>query len=104
MKSKSIPVVAIALSCLAASPVLAVVDFNDGGIYDIDYPINESVRVDYEAPGMQTTVNLLEGGVITDRYYLEAYENSHVNVLGGYTGNGLNARGNSQVDVSTGLI
>ncbi len=104
MKSKPIPVVAIALSCLAASPVLGVVDFNDGGIYDIDYLINDTVRVDYEAPGMQTTVNLLDGGMIIWRYFLAAYENSHVNILGGFINGGLQAHGSSRVDVSAGTI
>jgi hypothetical protein len=104
MKSKSIPVVAIALSCLAASPVLAVVDFNDGGIYNIDYQITENVRVDYEAPGMQTTVNLLDGGILDSRNFLAAYENSYVNILGGILGGGVYAYGSSRVDVSAGTI
>ncbi|MHC4654055.1 MAG: PEP-CTERM sorting domain-containing protein [Planctomycetota bacterium] len=89
---------------LAASPVLGVVDFNDGGIYNIDYLITENVRVDYEASGMQTTVNLLDGGILSSRNFLAAYENSYVNILGGILGGGLYAYGSSRVDVSAGTI
>ena len=99
----TICVMTVVLS-LAASPILSVVDFNDGGIHNIDYLINETVRVDYQTPGMQTTVNLLDGGVIIGRDYLVAYENSHVNILGGFLNGGLLAHGSSQVDVSAGVI
>jgi hypothetical protein len=92
---------AVVLS-VASSPVLGYVDFDDGGIHDIDYVIDDRVRVDYGAPGMETTVSLLHGGRI--EVDLAAYENSQINILGGSIGYMLWAGGNSQVDISGGEI
>ncbi len=93
---------AVVLS-LAGSPALGYVDFDDGLVHDIDYEISDSVRVDYGAPGMETTVNLLASGSMIS---LNTYEDSQINILGGsieYPG-GLSAKDSSQVDISGGSI
>lgn len=78
--------VMVMIVCLVNSKVRAVVDFRDGQTYNIDYSIEDDVRVDYEAPGMQTTVNLLDGGAITSITFdhkLYACEDSIINISGG---------------------
>ncbi len=95
-------VMAVVLS-VAGSPVLGYINLTGGATYDIDYEINEDVRVDYQATtAMRTTVNLLDGGSIT--YHLLTYEDSRVNILGGSIGAGLYAYDSSQVDISGGSI
>jgi len=42
----------------------AEIQYNDGGTYDIATTINDNVWVDWETPGMGTTVNVLAGGEI----------------------------------------
>jgi len=93
-------VMAIVLS-VASSPVLGLIDFADGGTHDIDYEIHDTIRVDYQAPGMQTTVNLLDGGSTLN---LRAYKDSIVNILGGSIAWNLSVYDSSQVDISGGSI
>ncbi|MHC4461408.1 MAG: hypothetical protein ACYS6W_02265 [Planctomycetota bacterium] len=93
----------VAVVCLAAPQVMAWIQFNDGGIHDIDYQINDDVWVDYNTPGMETTVNFLAGGSIASGYELQAHEDSIVNIFGGGMYN-LWAYDNSQIVVSGGSI
>ena len=96
-------VMVVALS-VATSPVLALVEFKDGGIHNIDYEINDEVWVDWQAPpGMFTIVNWLPGGTIT-YYEMKAYEDSIINLSGGSIGGWLYAYDRSQVIVSAGSI
>ncbi|MHC4110384.1 MAG: hypothetical protein ACYSUY_04870 [Planctomycetota bacterium] len=90
----------VALS-LTGSQAHAMVDFNDGGIHDIDYLIDDFVSVDGADPGMRTTVNLLDGGDIV--WYLMVYNDGIVNILGG-SAQVLGAHQNSVVKMSGGLI
>ena len=83
---------------------VAYVTFDDGQIHNINYRINDNVRVDYQAPGMKTTVNLLDGGVLTYPSNLYGEEDSVINVSGGLIGYDLRAYDRSQVAVSGGLI
>jgi len=63
MKSRSLTVVMVAALIVLCRPkAFALLQFNNGGVHDIDYQIDTDVWVDYAAPGMQTTVNLLLGG------------------------------------------
>jgi len=96
-------VMAVLLS-VASSPVLALVEFKDGGIHNIDYAINDDVWVDWQTPLMYTTVNMLAGGTITYPYNLQALEDSRINILGGAIGRDLAAYGGSQVDIFGGSI
>ena len=85
----------VALLYLVSLQAMGTVAFNDGETHDIDYEITESVWVDNQAPGMQTTVNLLDGGTITSGLY--AWEDSTINIHGGHMEGTLSAQQNSQV-------
>ena len=106
---RSVEILAAAVVLLVnASPVMALIQFNDGGVWDIDYEINDDVWVDYLRPGMQTTVNLLAGGSIIDflphEYnMLQAFEDSRINIPGGLI-TYLRAYDSSQVNLSGGSI
>jgi len=103
MRSKSSLVLAMVINVsLCVLPAFSYMDFNDGGIHDIDYEIDDDVRVDWEAPGMQTTVNLLDGGLITGG--LGAYSNSQANIFGGIIIGDLACSPNSQINLFGGLI
>ena len=78
--------------------------FNDGGVYDIDYIIDDDVWVDYNKLGMETTVNFLKGGGIADySHKLQCYENSIININWGYIYD-FNAYNESQINMTSGDI
>jgi len=108
MKRQSILVLAaiFALGIFGVVPekAVALVTLDDGQIHNINYPINDNVWVDYQSPGMQTTVNWLDGGILPYPYCLRGYEDSVINMSGGLIEFGLLAYDNSQVAVSGGLI
>ena len=93
-------VMAVVLS-LASSPVIGVVYLGDGHAHYIDYAIDDSVYVDWLAPGLKTRLILLYGGSM---FSLRAHEDSIVNILGGSIGNYLSAYDSSLVDISGGSI
>lgn len=103
MKSRRVEILIAAVVFVSALPVTAVVEFNDGGVWDIDYEINDDVGVDFETPGMGTTVNFLEGGSIPPRNPLVAFEDSIINISGGDIYN-LIAYDSSQMTISGGSI
>jgi len=81
MKCRRVEILAaVVVLFLSVSPVMAVIEFKDGLIHDIDYLINDEVWVDYESPGMGTTVNMLDGSITSA---LNGYEDSIINILGG---------------------
>lgn len=90
-----------AVLIIAAGPGFAVIDFDDGQVHNIDYAINDHVRVDFQSPGKQTTLNLLDGGSIGDGYTLTAYEDSRINMSNGSAVYGfLYIRDYSQAEIS----
>ena len=92
-----------AVLLMATNQGFGTVYFNDGGTHNISSTINDTVWVDYHSPGMQTTVNLLNGGRISS-YNLEGFSDSRINISGGSVGNYLNALENSQVTMSDGSV
>lgn len=86
---------------------MAWVQFNNGGTHDIGSSINDDVWVDYQAPGMQTTVNLIAGegssGSVSYPYRLKGFNDSRINVSGGYV-HEFYANDNSQITLSSGEI
>ncbi len=91
-----------AVLVMATGNIVSATEFKDGGTHNVDYIINNGdLRVDYFAPGMQTTVNLLEGGSVVQGYGLHAYEDGRINVTGGNAG-ALCADGRSYVTMSGG--
>ena len=85
---------------IATGQGFGITHFNDGGTYNYDssYPV-DIVYVDYESPGMYTTVNLLNGGNIHKFF---AYQNGQINILGGSVILYLVANDNSQVTMTDG--
>ena len=108
MKRQSILVLAAIFASgifgVVPEKAVALVSLDDGQIYNINYQINDDVRVDYQSPGMQTTVNWLDGGILYGK--LDAYKNSVINVSGGFFAQypGLGSHDNSQVNVSGGNV
>ncbi len=103
MRSRRVEIIAAVLVLfVSASPVMAVIEFNGGLSHDIDYEINDEVWVDFELPGLGTTLNFLEGGSIKSAH-LKAFEDSAINVLGGSIVY-LDAMGSSHVALSDGFI
>jgi hypothetical protein len=91
---------------LVSPPVFADVYFEDGGNHTIDYTINDDVWVDYGEPGMQTTVNLVDGGSIEypPGGRLWACEDSRINISGGTITNYMWAYDRSLIHISGGSI
>ena len=84
MRRRSVEILAAAVVLfVSVSPVMAGIEFKDGMTHDIDYQINEPVSVDYESPGLQTTLNILDGATIPSGYYVTSWEDSIINILGG---------------------
>ncbi len=108
MKRQSILVLAalIALGIFGVVPekAVALVSFNDGQIYNINYQINDRVLVDYATSDITTTVNWLDGGILPSPYNLEAYRQSVVNIYDGSIGGLLVAYGQSQLTVFGGAM
>lgn len=96
-------VMAVVLS-LASPPLMAWTQFKDGQIHNIDYEINDDVWVDWEAPGMETTINLIYGGNVPFPYELQGYNDSRINISGGTIAYFLRAFDNSHVYISSGSI
>ena len=97
MRNGSILVV-VAVLGMATGQEFGLIQYKDGGTHNINSTINEDVWVDYQAPGMQTTVNLLRGGVITKNYVLQADDEQEIKRLmkhiapgGGYVFSSSNA-------------
>jgi len=83
---------------------VANIYFDDGGVHNINYEINDYVWVDYQSPGMKTTINWLDGGNHLSPYFILGYEDSVFNVYGGAIETGLYANDNCQVKVSGGSM
>ena len=89
---------------VCSSHSFGTIHLNDGGTYNIYLAFGEDLWVDYEAPGMQTTVNWLDGAVMSAPYNLKAYEDGIINMSGGSVGGSLYTNGRSQIDISGGSI
>lgn len=107
MRSRNAAVLVTAVTLvlsLALPRADATLYFDDGGIHDIDYEINDDVYVDYKSPGMGTTVNLLPSGAITESHDLLGFNNSRINISGGSVGHWLRAYDSTRVEISSGWI
>jgi len=90
--------------CVAVPQAYAYIDIKDGQTHNINYQYNDFVRVDYGSPGLQTTVNWLDGASISGGYTLKAYQDSRINIRGGTTGSALDAEDRSQITISGGTV
>ncbi len=100
--ARSIIWLAAAVISIVSSPVLSVYHISDGGIHNINYVIGDYVYVDYMSPGLETTVNLNPGGKMNS--YMNAYEDSWINIAGGEIVGDMSATGHVHVSVSDGSI
>ncbi len=92
---------AAAVLLVYTSPIMATIHFADGGIHNIDYVVYpDNILVDYEWPGPQTTVNVLEGAYVEA---IESYGDSIINVYGGQV-QCIFSSDNSQVNVYDGAL
>jgi hypothetical protein len=91
--------IVVLLYCDYAAAVLV---FNDGGTHIINYAVYEPVYVDQSAPGVGTKVDLLDGGLI--QAWIDAHQDSRVNILGGRVSGSVNAYGASHIAVVGGEI
>ena len=103
MKGKRVKILVAAVLFACNSPVMGWIQFNDGGVWHVDYEINDDVWVDYLLPGMRTTVNILDGTSIQRPYRVISWEDSVVNIFGGSVTK-FDAYGNSQVTISGGSV
>lgn len=104
MKTQSVTIMLIILLVVLSVGMPrseATLYFQDGQTHDIDYIINDNVRVDLTY-GVHTEVNLLPTGQIVG--YLIGNYDSRLNISGGTIDNDLVAFRNSQVIVSGGKI
>lgn len=92
--------------CSGTVEAYIYVDFNDGGVHEINSgnPTgpDEIVRVDYGCPGVGTTVSLVSGGKIGRN--LEVFENGNFTMSGGEIATVLCACGDNHITISGGKI
>ena len=82
--------------CIVSATAEAFINYTDGLVHDIDWPIYDDVSVQNT-----TTLNLLENGYITD---LTSAHNSVVNIFGGSIGEHLESQYSSHVYMYGGAI
>ena len=98
---KIIMVIMLTLVCLGTSEVQALI-FNDGAVHTVDWTIDEPVWVEDSPTDDPTTLNLVEGGEISD--WLNVFDYSHANISGGSIGFVLHTYEYSQATISGGSI
>jgi len=93
----------ICILLMTISNTYAIVWFDDGGIYNIDYEINDEVQIwDDEATNLPTTVNILEGGSIQG--ICQVSLNSQLNIYGGTISGDLSSYDYSKINMSGGIV
>lgn len=91
--------VVVWVCCFGLPKAEAYLDFDDGATHTIDYRINDGFRVDYGAPGMETTVNVVSGADLYSNVY--AHEDARINFLNGITNTTVNAYDRSRITLSS---
>ncbi len=103
MKCKEVKILMTAALFALASPAMALISFDDGGVHSLNSETYDDVWVDYLKPGMATTLNILDGMSQDEPYHVKCWEDGIINVLDGYI-NKFDAYSRSQVDMSGGSI
>ena len=80
----------------------ANVVFEDGLWHTINYTINDNVIVDYDKPGVGTTVEILNGGWIKGS--ISAYSDSHLIISGGIVDSSVGVFSNGNLSIYGGNI
>lgn len=81
---------------------IGIVDYNTGASIQLTTPVNDSVRVDWNKPGVHTTLTLLAGGAVGGS--VGVYHDGQVNLAGGSVGTYLEASGNSRITITGGTV
>jgi hypothetical protein len=89
----------VAVLFMAAGQGFGLTQYKDGATHSINSPVTTDVWVDYQSPGIGTTLNVLSGASQSSPYWLTEYENAKVNVSGGSI-NRIECYGNSSLSVS----
>ena len=63
---------------------IGIVDYNNGTSIQLTTAVNDSVRVDWNKPGVHTTLTLLAGGAVGGS--VGVYHDGQVNLAGGSVG------------------
>jgi formylglycine-generating enzyme required for sulfatase activity len=105
MRKQMILVLAVLVLSIGLPKADATIYLDDGEIHDVNYPVNDEVWVDWDSPGMETTVNWLEGASMgLNLRHLRAYEDSRINIAGGSLDEDMYAFDRSLVTVNDGRI
>ena len=96
--------VVMAVLALTAAQGFALVHYNNGGTHNITWAHNEYVLIDYNKPGMNTTVIFEPGGAVTGDYDLYGYQDCRIILNGGVLNHDLNAYNNTKVTIYSGSI
>ena len=94
----------MAVLCFGASQVMGWTQFNDGITHDVDFEINDDVWVDWEMPGISTTVNWNEGARLANPFKLTTFEDSIMNISGGVVDSGLLINDRTKLNIYSGLV
>jgi len=106
---KKFSILLAALILFTVHPVFAaIVDIRDGGVHTINNTVyqNDQVYLDYPGDGFTppdpgTHLNIVNGA---DILYVEAWNNSTIDMTGGFIYYGISALGNSKVSISGGDV
>lgn len=103
MRNRRMTIWVMVVIVFVSGQAMGWTQYNDGGTHDISTTINDDVWVDYQTPGMGTTVNLINNGVIPWGYDLNVFENGIINIDGG-SSSFLNTYNNSVVTMTSGIV
>ncbi|OQA01850.1 MAG: hypothetical protein BWY69_01250 [Planctomycetes bacterium ADurb.Bin401] len=92
------------VSVMAASQGFAITQIRDGGVHNISNLVNDTIWVDFESPGLRTTVNVLNGAEISGGDDLAGYNECTLNVSGGYIYHAVHHGLNGLLNISGGTI
>jgi hypothetical protein len=96
--------VVMAVLAMTAAQGLAVYHYNDGGNHIITWAHSEYVLIDFNKPGMNTSVIFDSGSAITGDYDLYGYQDCQILLNGGVLNHDLNAYNNTEVTIQSGSI
>jgi hypothetical protein len=102
-KVKATICLVVAILFVAAGQGFGLIQYKDGQTHSINSTITTDVWVDYQSPGIQTTVNVLDGGDVVWPYQIQGHNDSIINISGGYVSQ-LGFFGNSRANISSGNI
>lgn len=79
-------------------------NLDDGLAHDLKSQINEGIHIYNSDEGNPTTLNILEGGIVSSDYDITAFDDSVINLMGGYVGDFISLQNKSQLSQASGTI